>query len=365
MEVNMSKRVYNFYAGPAALPLEVLKTAQKELLDFNGSGMSIMELSHRSKTFDDVIETAKKDMKELMGLDDSYHVLFLGGGASTQFAMVPYNFLAQGKVANYIDTGAWSTKAIKEAKKVGETHVLASSKDKDFSYIPKDFTIDDNAAYLHITANNTIRGTEWFKFPETGNIPLVCDMSSDFLSRKLDFTKFDLIYAGAQKNVGPAGVTIVLIKDSMLKNTRDADLFTMLDYRTHVNKGSMFNTPPAFPIYIVGLVLKWLKKNGGLSEIEKINVKKSKLLYDALDNSNGFYIGTTAKEDRSRMNVTFRLRDQNLEEEIVKESVKNGLIGLKGHRSVGGLRASIYNAVPYKGVEKLVDFLDKFMKKHS
>ena len=361
----MSKRVYNFYAGPAALPLEVLKTAQKELLNYNNSGMSIMELSHRSKTYDEVIETAKKNMKDLMGLDDSYHVLFLGGGASIQFAMVPYNFLAKAKVANYVDTGAWSTKAIKEAKKVGETHVLASSKEKDFSYIPKEFTIDENAAYLHITANNTIRGTEWFNFPETGNIPLVCDMSSDFLSRELDYTKFDLIYASAQKNVGPAGVTVVVIKNSLLEKTRDADLFTMLDYRTHVKKGSMFNTPPAFPIYIVGLVLKWLKANGELAEMEKMNIKKSKLLYDAIDNSNGFYIGTTAREDRSRMNVTFRLRDEKLEEELVKEAIEHDLIGLKGHRSVGGMRASIYNAVPYKGVEKLGDFLEKFRKNHA
>jgi phosphoserine aminotransferase len=361
----MTKRIYNFNAGPAALPLEVLKEAQKELLSYKKTGMSVMELSHRSKDYDEIIKTAQKNVLEILGLSDDYKVLFLGGGASMQFAMIPYNFLKEGTVADYVDTGAWSTKAIKEAKKAGNIHVVASSEDKEFTYIPKDIKFDENAAYIHFTSNNTIRGTQWQTIPEVGNIPLICDMSSDFMSRKLDFSKFSLIYAGAQKNVGPAGAYIVVIKKDILERQKKVNLFTMLNYETHIKKDSMFNTPPTFPIYIIGLVMKWIKNAGGLEAIEKENEKKAGLLYDFIDNSDGFYIGTTEKESRSKMNVTFILKNRDLEAKAIEEAKTKGLIGIKGHRSVGGLRASIYNAVPYRGIEALVDFLAKFKKNNS
>ena len=358
-------RVHNFFAGPAALPLEVIQEAQKELLDFQGSGMSIMEMSHRSKTYDNVIETARKDILELLNLSDDHTVMFLGGGASTQFAMIPYNFLKEGATAEYIDTGTWSTKAIKEAKKMGNTKVIASSEDKGFSYIPKDLQIDENAAYLHYTSNNTIKGTQFHFIPEAGNVPLICDMSSDFMSREMDYSKFSLIYAGAQKNIGPAGVCVVVMKNSMLERSRGADLFTMLNYKTHVDKKSMFNTPPAFPVYMVGLVMKWVKRYGGIAEIEKVNNRKAKLIYDLFDNSGGFFRSTAAEDSRSKMNVTFRLPTEELEAKAIADATEKGLLGLKGHRSVGGMRASIYNAVPYESVEALADFLTDFQKNNG
>ncbi len=359
------ERVHNFNPGPAALPLEVLKQAQEEFLDFKGEGMSILESSHRAKSFDALIIDAKKDLKSIMGLSDEYDVLFLGGGASTQFAMIPYNFLKEGTTADYINTGTWATAAIKESKKLGKTNVIASSEDREFRYIPKDFKIDPDACYLHITSNNTIRGTQWQSFPDTGNVPLICDMSSDFLSKKLDFSKFSLIYAGAQKNIGPAGVTVIVIKKSMLEKQRSGDLLTMLNYKTHIEKESLHNTPPVFPIYIVALVLKWVIKQGGLPAIEKLNDKKAGLLYSCLDNSNGFYRPTADKDSRSKMNITFRLPSEELEEKIAGEAKKAKLIGLKGHRSVGGLRASFYNAVSLESAEKLVEFLENFRKANS
>jgi len=360
----MEQRVCNFYAGPAALPLEVLEEAKAELLNYKGCGMSVMEISHRSKTYDEIHTDAQNAIRDILGVSKEFHVLFLGGGASLQFAMVPYNFLKQGKVANYIDTGAWATKAIKEAKKLGEVNVIASSKDEEYSYIPSDFEIDKTACYLHITSNNTIRGTQWQSFPDTKGVPLICDMSSDFLSRKFDATQFSLIYAGAQKNVGPAGVTIVLIRDDMMGKIRNTELLTMLNYKTHVDKNSLFNTPPAFPVYMVGLVMKWIKKQGGLEKIEEINNKKASMVYECIDSSNGFYRGTAKKDSRSKMNITFRLPNEELEQKCIKQAEEKGLIGLKGHRSVGGMRASIYNAASLSAVEKLCDFLNEFRKKN-
>ncbi|MCG8569813.1 MAG: phosphoserine transaminase [Spirochaetes bacterium] len=357
-------RALNFYAGPAALPLEVLEEAQKELLDFHGDGVSVMEMSHRSKTFDEVITTAQANVKKVLGLGDDYETLFLGGGASTQFAMIPYNFLKEGLVANYIDTGSWSTNAIKESKKLGETNVIASSADKDFSYIPKDFKVDSNAAYLHYTSNNTIRGTQYHFIPDAGNAPLVCDMSSDFMSKEMDYSKFSLIYAGAQKNVGPSGVAVVVIKKDMLSRIREGDLLTMLNYNTHVNKNSMFNTPPCFPLYIVGLVMKWILNKGGLKAIEKMNDEKANVIYGAIDNSDGYYRGTAAQDSRSKMNVTFRLPNEDLEKKMIAEAAERKMLGLKGHRSVGGLRASIYNATSLDAVSALADFMKEFKSKN-
>ncbi len=361
----MVKRVYNFFAGPATLPLSVIEEASKNVLEFNNLGFSILEISHRAKEFDNVIKQAQKDVKELMGLGDNYHVLFLQGGASLQFHMIPLNLMESGKPALYVNTGAWSKKAIKESKLLDETNtkVVASSEDKNFSYIPKDFDVDQNASYLHITTNNTIFGTEYHFIPETGNVPLIADMSSDILCRKLDFNKFALIYAGAQKNLGPAGTTLVVIREDMVKRCESKTLPTLLNYKTHVDKESLFNTPSVFAVYVVQLVLRWIKDEmGGLENVEKYNKKKADLLYSAIDEMGDFYRGTADKDSRSLMNVTFRLPNEELEKKFVSEAADNDLIGLKGHRSVGGIRASIYNAFPYEGVEKLVDFMKKFRK---
>jgi len=353
-------RIYNFNAGPAALPLPVLEEIQESFLNFAGSGMSVTEISHRSKWFDDVINDAVTRVKRILQLDDRFHVLFVQGGASMQFCMAPMNLLGAGDSADYVNTGTWSTKAIKEAEIQGKSiHVAASSEDRNFAYIPKEIAFTPDAVYAHITSNNTIKGTQWARFPDTGGAPIVSDMSSDIFSRPLDMDKFGLIYAGAQKNMGPAGVCLVIIRDDLLART-PGDIPTMLRYTTYANKNSMFNTPPCFAIYTVQLVLKWLEETiGGLGKMEELNRKKAGLLYDFIDQSD-FYRATADKDSRSLMNVTFRLPSEELEAALVAAALENGMGGLKGHRSVGGCRASIYNPTPLAAVESLVDFMKTF-----
>jgi phosphoserine aminotransferase len=361
----MKGRIYNFNAGPAAHPLPVLEEIQAEFLNFKGSGMSIMEVSHRSRWFDEVIEDATARVRRLFKLDETFHVLFLQGGASLQFCMIPMNLLPDGQSADYVNTGTWATKAIKECKIQGKpVKVVASSEDKGFSYIPEGISFSPDAAYAHITSNNTIKGTQWASFPDTGGVPLVCDMSSDVMSRSFDVSPFGLIYAGAQKNLGPAGATLVLIRDDMLKRVPE-DLPSMLKYTTYVQHNSMFNTPPCFAVYTVQLVLKWLEETvGGLDKMEQINREKASLLYRTIDES-GFYRGTAEKESRSVMNVTFRLPAEDLEKQFVQQALEHGLVGLKGHRSVGGCRASIYNATSLEAVKALVDFMGEFARKNG
>jgi phosphoserine aminotransferase len=358
-------RIFNFNAGPAVLPLPVLQEVQASFLNFKSSGMSITEVSHRSVWFDDVINDAVARTKRLLGLDDKFHVMFLGGGASLQFAMIPMNLLADGDSADYVNTGTWSTKAIKEAKILKKAHkVVASSEDRNFAYIPKNVKFNKDAVYAHITSNNTIKGTQWAKFPDTGGVPLIADMSSDFMSRPFDASKFGLIYAGAQKNIGPAGVCLVIIREDMLKRCQD-NLPSMLSYKIHADQNSMYNTPPCFSVYCIQLVMKWLEETvGGLAAMETVNQKKAALLYDFMDAS-GFYKGTADKDSRSLMNVTFRLPSEDLEKLFIKEATANGMGGLKGHRSVGGCRASIYNAMPMEGVQALVAFMEEFEKKNG
>jgi len=361
----MANRIYNFNAGPAALPVSVLEEIQASLLDFKGSGMSITEVSHRSKWFDDVINDADERMRRLLGLDDRFHVLFLQGGASMQFCMIPMNFLAGNGSADYVNTGTWSTKAIKEAQIQEKTiHVVASSEDRNFSFIPKGIDFHADAVYAHITSNNTIKGTQWAEFPDTKGVPLIADMSSDILSRPFDVNRFGLFYAGAQKNMGPAGVCVVVIRDDFLKMVPD-NLPTMLKYTTFAAKKSMFNTPPCFAVYTVQLVLKWLEETiGGLENMEQINRKKAGLLYQTIDESD-FYQGTAQADSRSLMNVTFRLPSEDLEKEFVQEALAHKLGGLKGHRSVGGCRASIYNPTTMEAVETLCDFMKDFEKRNG
>ena len=347
-------------------PLEVLKEAQAEFLNFHDSGMSIIEISHRAKQYDAVHQQAKADIKELMGLGDDYEVLFIQGGASTQFAMVPLNFAAKDKPGNYILSGSFASKAYDEAKILGVGNIAASSKEVDFKHIPTqdEIKLSDHAAYLHVCYNNTIYGTEYHYVPETGNIPLIADMSSDMLSRPIDFKKFSLIYAGAQKNLGPAGVCVVVARKAFIEKSPET-LPTMLRYNTFLKKDSLYNTPPAFCIYMVGKTAAWIKANGGLQAMADRNAKKAKIVYDAIDNSHGFYRGHADKDSRSFMNVTFRLPNEDLEKKFVAEALEQGLGGVKGHRSVGGMRASIYNAMPYEGCEKLVDFMEKFRKANA
>ncbi len=361
----MGKRIYNFNPGPAALPLPVLEEIQAEFLDFKGSGMSITEVSHRSALFDEVINDAKLRVTRLLGCGEDHEVLFLQGGASLQFTMIPMNLLPADQVADYVNTGSWAAKAIKEAQILGkEVKVVASSEDREFTYIPKDISFNENAAYVHITSNNTIRGTQWRTYPDTGTVPLVSDVSSDIMGRPMDLAPFGLIYAGAQKNLGPAGVTLVVIRRDMLDRAPD-DLPIMLKYTTFVAKNSMFNTPPCFAIYVVQLVLKWLEETiGGLAKMEQINKEKAALLYNYLDKSD-FYWGTADKEDRSVMNVTFRLTDQSLEQIFIDQALANGLGGLKGHRSVGGCRASLYNATGLEALKALVSFMADFESKYG
>jgi len=361
----MSNRVHNFNAGPASHPLPVLEGIQAEFLDFKGSGMSVVEVSHRSAVFEEVMEDAAARVRRLLELDDRFHVLFLQGGASLQFTMVPMNLLPEGRSADYVNTGTWATKAIQECTIQGKTpNVVASSEDKGFSYIPKEISFGRDAAYAHITSNNTIKGTQWTSFPDTGGVPLICDMSSDIMSRPFDVSPFGLIYAGAQKNLGPAGVTLVIVRQDMLERV-PKELPTMLKYSTYVEHSSMFNTPPCFAVYTVQLVLKWLEETiGGLEKMEKINRKKAALLYETIDGS-GFYRGTAETESRSLMNVTFRLPTEDLERHFVQEAAQQGLIGLKGHRSVGGCRASIYNATGIEAVKALVGFMEEFARKNG
>ncbi len=359
------ERIFNFSAGPATLPLEVLNQAREELTNWRGCGMSVMEMSHRGKEYMSIQAEAEADLRELMGIPANYKVLFLQGGASTQFAQVPMNLLRGKASADYLNTGEWSKKAIKEAKKYGKVNVVASSEDRNFSYAPAQsaWKLDPEAAYVHYTPNETIGGVEIFWTPETGAVPLVADMSSNILSRPVDVSKFGLIYAGAQKNIGPAGVTVVIVREDLLGQTV-AGTPTMFDYLTHAENESMYNTPPTYPIYIAGLVFKWLKAKGGLVEMEKQNRAKAKLLYDFIDGSR-FFQSPVAQENRSLMNIPFTLKDAALDEAFLKAAKARGLVQLKGHRSVGGMRASIYNAMPLEGVQKLVELMGEFEKQHA
>jgi len=361
----MENRIHNFNAGPAALPLPVLEKIKDTFLNYKETGMSITEISHRSKPFDDVVNDAKARTIRLLNLGDNYDVLFIQGGASLQFTMVPMNLLPDNSVADYINTGTWSTKAIKEVKVLGKNaNVVASSEDKNFSYIPKDINFSDNAAYVHITSNNTIKGTQWHEFPDTNGVPIISDMSSDILSRPLDMERFGLVYAGAQKNLGPAGVCMVIIRKDLLEKI-PANLPSMMKYTTYAEKNSLYNTPPCFTIYTVQLVLEWLEETmGGLEKVHELNVKKASMLYDIMSDD-GFYRGTAQPESRSLMNVTFRLPSEELEKKFVASALENGLGGLKGHRSVGGCRASIYNACDMKSIEALVDFMKQFEQKNG
>ncbi len=353
-------RVYNFSAGPGVLPVSVLEEAQRDFLNYGGAGMSVLEMSHRSKPYEGIIKTAMADLREVLSIPEGYHVLFLQGGASLQFSMVPMNFLPKDGSADYVVTGAWSQGAVKEAKKVGNVNIAATTEDSNFNRIPKqdELKLDSNAAYAHFTSNNTIFGTEFREEPEVGEVPLVVDASSDILSRPLDVAKYGVIYAGAQKNMGPSGVTTAIVRDDLLARV-PAGLPAMLDYKVHVKGESMYNTPPTFSIYLVGLVLKWIKGLGGLDAMRKINEEKGGLLYDAID-ATEYYTGTAERDSRSLMNVTFRLPSEELEKKFISEATAAGFDGLKGHRSVGGLRASIYNAFPTQGVRDLVDFMREF-----
>jgi phosphoserine aminotransferase len=358
-------RVFNFSAGPAVLPEGVLRQAAEEMLDWRGSGMSVMEMSHRGKEFISIAEEAEADLRALMAIPADYKVLFLQGGATLQFAMIPLNLLGGKKSADYVNTGEWSKKAIKEAKFFCKPNVIASSEDKGFTYAPSqsEWKLDRDAAYLHFTSNETIGGVEFHWTPETGDVPLVCDMSSNILSKPVDVSKYGLIYAGAQKNIGPAGLTIVIVRDDLI-GKGEPQPASMLDYKTHADNGSMLNTPPTYAIYIAGLVFKWLKGEGGLAGVERKNIEKARLLYDFIDNS-GFFKNPVAKKDRSRMNVPFTINKADLDEEFLKGAKAAGMVQLKGHRSVGGMRASIYNAMPLAGIKTLVEYMREFEVKHG
>ncbi|MCH5186571.1 MAG: 3-phosphoserine/phosphohydroxythreonine transaminase [Oscillospiraceae bacterium] len=353
-------RVYNFSAGPSALPEEVLKRAQDEMVEYPGAGMSVMEMSHRSKEYEAIINDAERLVRELMNVPDNYKVLFLQGGASSQFAMIPMNLCKNGK-ADYVITGQWAKKAASEAEKYLKVNRVASSADKTFSYIPKldKSAFDPEADYFHITYNNTIYGTHYTELPDTGNVPLVADISSCVLAEKIDVSKFGLLYAGAQKNLGPAGVTLVIVRDDLIREDLPESVPTMFKYKIHADNGSMYNTPPTYAIYILKLVLEWVKEKGGVEELQKINEKKAAALYDYLDNSEMFK-GTVVPEDRSLMNIPFVTGNDELDAEFVKKSKAAGLMNLKGHRTVGGMRASIYNAMTVEGVNALIDFMKKF-----
>jgi len=355
-------RIFNFSAGPAMLPAEVLARAGDEMLDWRGSGMGVMEMSHRGKEFIGIHAEAEKDLRELLSVPSNYKVLFLQGGATLQFAQVPMNLLRGRGKADYIATGEWSKKAIKEARAFCDVHVAASSEDKNFTYAPKKWNVRNDAAYVHFCSNETIGGVEYFDVPKA-DVPLVADASSHFLSRPIDVSKFGLIYAGAQKNVGPAGITIVIVRDDLIGQPAKGTP-SVMDYKAQADADSMLNTPPSYSIYIAGLVFKWLKHQGGLVSIEQKNAQKARLLYDLLDSS-AFFHNPVAKEDRSRMNVPFTLKDAKLDDEFLKGAVKQGMVQLKGHRSVGGMRASIYNAMPIEGVQRLVAYMRDFEKKHG
>jgi len=362
----LTQRAYNFNAGPSALPLEVLERAQQQLVNFRDSGMSIMEMSHRSAIFDEVHNEAIALLKKLYTIPEDYEILFLQGGASLQFTMVPMNFLQADQKASYVLSGSWAEKAFKEAKLFGTPVEAASTKENQYRSIPAlaDIHFNEEDAYVHITSNNTIYGTQWKEYPVTGNVPLVADMSSDILSKPIDISKFGLIYAGAQKNLGPSGVTVVIIRKDLLEK-ENKNIPTMLKYTTHADSNSLYNTPPTFGIYMLGEVLKWVESKGGVAEIAKHNEVKAKVIYDAIDNSNGFYKGHATPESRSLMNITFRVADEELEKQFLAEAKAAGFIGLNGHRSVGGCRASTYNAVPLEACEALRDFMVAFQQKHQ
>jgi phosphoserine aminotransferase len=358
-------RIFNFSAGPAVMPLAVLEQAQRDLIALPGVGMSILEVSHRSHVFENVLARAEANIRSLAGVPSTYRVLFLQGGASLQFAMVPMNLLADLTTADYLITGVWATKAAEEARKIGKVHVAATTKAEQFTRIPRaeEIVLTPGAAYVHMTSNNTIYGTEWKELPAVGDLPLVCDASSDIFSRPIDVSKHALIYAGAQKNMGPAGVTVVIIRKDLLARSAAA-LPAMLSYAVHAENGSLYNTPPVFAIYLLGLVTQWLLDQGGLDAIAQINERKAAKLYAEVDRT-GFYRGTAQKESRSRMNVTFRLASEELEAVFVKEAEEAGMDGLKGHRSAGGIRASIYNAFPEEGIDALTTFMREFERRHG
>lgn len=357
-------RVYNFSAGPSVLPEEVLQQAADEMLCHGSDGMSVMEMSHRSSMYQTIIDTCEADLRELLNIPDNYQVLFLQGGASTQFAMIPLNFMTKSHKADFVITGQWAKKAYQEAQKFGTCRAVASSADKTFSYIPQldKSQFDPEADYFHICWNNTIYGTHFTEVPDTGNVPLIADMSSSILSEPVDVSKFAMIYAGAQKNMGPAGLTVAIIRKDMIGEPQPGTP-TMLRYDTHANNGSMYNTPPTYAIYICGLVCQWLKRMGGIAEMNKINRKKAQMFYDYLDGSAMFH-ATVQGKDRSLMNIPFVTGNDDLDKQFIKESVAAGFLNLKGHRSVGGMRASIYNAMPVEGVERLIDFMKAFEQNH-
>ena len=359
-------RAHNLYAGPSAIPLTVLEKVQQELLDFNGTGMSIMELSHRSSDYEDVHNQAIARLKELMSIPENYEVLFLQGGASLQFSMIPMNFLHERQRAGYIMTGVWSEKAFNEAQLLGNAYQVASTNDCNYNSIPTinqlELGMDD--AYVHLTSNNTVYGTQWKVFPDVGDVPLIGDFSSDILSKPIDVRKFALIYAGAQKNLGPSGVTIVIIRKDLLERAR-TDIPTMLRYNVHVKNNSLYHTPPTFGIYMLGEVLKWVEEQGGVNNLSSINEAKAKLIYDAIDTSNGFYVGHAKPESRSLMNITFHLQCEEFEKKFLAEAKKEGFIGLNGHRSIGGCRASIYNAVSYETCKALSEFMIQFHRRNG
>jgi phosphoserine aminotransferase len=359
------QRIHNFSAGPAVLPVPVLEQAQRDLVALPGVGMSVLEISHRSKTFEDILARTEADIRTLGGVPSTHKVLFLQGGASMQFSMVPMNLLTSGRTADYIVTGGWAQKAVKEAQRVGTVHIAASTESENFARIPRqdELSLTPDAAYVHITSNNTLFGTEWQSEPAVGDVPLVADTSSDMFSRPIDVSRYGLIYAGAQKNLGPSGVTLVIIREDLLARSSKS-LPTMLNYAVHAGNGSMYNTPPCFGIYLMGLVARWALNEGGLTAIGALNARKAAALYAEIDRT-GFYRGTAEKASRSRMNVTFRLPTEELEQLFVKESTAAGLDGLKGHRSVGGMRASIYNAFPEAGVTALVDFMREFERRRG
>lgn len=360
----IENRIYNFSAGPAILPDEVLLSVRDNLLNYKGTGIGTMEMSHRSKDFDEIIQSAEANLRSLLDLSEDYAVIFTTGGASNQNSMIPMNLLTKDKVASYVLTGSWAKNSYKEAQKFGKIEVAASSEESGFNYVPKDLKISENSSYLHFTSNNTIVGTQYKTEPTvSSDIPLICDASSDLLHKKIDVKKYGLIYAGAQKNLGPAGVTIVILRKDLLERVPE-NLPTMMDYKVYVEKQSLFNTPPCFPIYVVGEVFKWLLNLGGLATIEKRNQEKAAILYEVLDSSD-FFLPFAKKEDRSLMNISFNIANPALEETLLKEAKAANLSGLKGHRSVGGFRASMYNAFPVAGAKVLAEFLKDFAKKNA
>jgi len=361
-----TRTVYNFNAGPSALPLSVLQKAQQELLDFRGTGMSIMELSHRSKAYEKVHNDAISRLRKLYSIPENYEVLFLQGGASLQFSMIPMNFLNPGQKAGYLMTGVWAEKAFDEAKLFGEPYHVASTEEGKYDTIPeiKNLQFNEEDAYVHLTSNNTIFGTQWKDFPDTGNVPLIADMSSDIMSKSIDVSKFGLIYAGAQKNLGPSGVTVVIIRKDLLEKANQ-EIPTILKYNTHAKSNSLFHTPPTFGIYMLGEVLRWIEDLGGLDAVAKQNETKAKYIYDVIDGSNGFYRGHAEPGSRSLMNITFKLSDEELEKKFLEEATEEGFVGLNGHRSIGGCRASAYNSVPVEACLALSEFMAQFQKNNE